>query len=289
MTHLDRLPIDGVDSPWPGNQAWLKALTRSPLIVADEEAAERLVDSVSSILVDVATGGSRIDDVKDEFSLSARALDAVLRRLGIDNPNPYRDLWGWYEFYREHLPTYASRRGHVAECFEPVRRALVDLFARTTAEPAMGGVTGWPVVDAEISKLRERYKLAKDPRDFNAVGLQCVAVHVALGRAVFDEGDLPIDDEVPSSTDWKRRVEYFLDAAAPGRRMASIRKIVRNVHELAQAMKHHDEPVFVEARISAEATIFLAAALRAIYEHSVLEQLPSAPSGVADADDAIPF
>ena len=54
------------------------------------------LDRLKAIMISVATGGPRIQDVQGEFASSFDAISLELASRGIENPLPYRDLWQWY-------------------------------------------------------------------------------------------------------------------------------------------------------------------------------------------------
>jgi hypothetical protein len=43
-----------------------------------------------------------------------------LRRVGLEDPNSYGDLWAWYGHWSQHLPNWASRRVDIRELYQPL-------------------------------------------------------------------------------------------------------------------------------------------------------------------------
>lgn len=154
----------------------------------DLEAAGLLTDSVASVMVAVATGGPRIPTKEKQYRREHSALRAVLQRLAVDYPNHHEELWDWYGYWRENLPSYQDRRRHVSGLFEPVRTALAVREAghRSLDSGVLGSATGWSEIDGMLGKLRRRYGDAQDAEDFKAVGLLCHSVLTELGRVVFE-------------------------------------------------------------------------------------------------------
>ena len=133
----------------------------------DEELLGAL-DSLKSTMIAVATGGVRIQDVKDEFARHFDVVAGELMKRGIGNPPPYRDLWDWYGRWSSgDLPTYQSRRKFVSELFNPL---VARVQKRITAdiEP-----TGWQRVDRTVTEMRSRLASANTEEQFQAVGLLC--------------------------------------------------------------------------------------------------------------------
>lgn len=168
------------------DKATVDAIRRGTSSIPDVEAAERLVDQVAGLMVAVATGGPRIDDVKAQYVREYRALAAVLKRLGIKNPNGHSDLWTWYGKWTadDNLKAgWAPRRTYIAQMYSPVREAL-EASADSHRDVATGaddGQTGWSHVDAKLGTLRRRVRdMADTPDDARAVGLQCVSVLASI-------------------------------------------------------------------------------------------------------------
>lgn len=276
-------------------RAAVERIRRGTSDIPDVEAAERLVDQVAGLMVAVATGGPRIDDVKARYAREYKALSAVLKRLGIKNPNTHSDLWTWYGKWTSDDKLnagWAPRRTYIAEMYAPVREAL-EASADSHGEVATGvdeGPTGWADVDAKVGILRRRVRDMDDsPDDARAVGLQCVSVLEALGRAAFDEErHLPEGEDMPHLNDAKSRLGHFLTAVAgeevkKGERFEHVRTLVRASWRQAQAVKHRDDPNATDAGIAADAAALLVAIVRRLAD----EDRP--PSRPVPANDDIPF
>lgn len=260
------------------------AIRRGTSAVPDVEAAERLLDQVSAVMVSVSTGGHRIDDVKAEYLREYRALSAVLKRLGIKHSNPYSDLWRWYgKWSDDSLPSWASRRAFIADMYSPVREAL-EAKADTDRNVATGaddGPTGWADVDAKLGTLRRRVRESENTDDFKAVGLQCVSVLEALGRAAFNpERHLPAGEDAPHPNDAKVRIQHFTKAVASGKRFEDVRTLMNAAWRLAQGVKHRDEPNRTDAGIAADAVSLMVAVVRRVADEDGQRR---------DAADDVPF
>jgi hypothetical protein len=236
----------------------LEAIRRGEADINDREAAHELVDQVEELLRRVGEGTS-INDVNDEYKLKHRVLGAVLRRLGIEDSNSYRDLWRYYEAWTElRLGTYASRRAYAAELYEPIRIELDKLEFASLAQPVSDRPTGWVQVDEQVRKLRERYALARDTADCQAVGLLCVELLQTLGRTVFDpDVHLPEGQDAPKRDDAKRRISLYVQAVAKGEDHRDVRRVVDPAWALAQSVKHRQQPDRTDAGIAADAAILL--------------------------------
>src|SRR5690606_14790948 len=78
-----------------------------------EELTE-LVERQANVIVATGTGRGSFDDHDDDYQKRDRAIVREFKRLSITPPFPWRSLWEWHGYYSQELPTYASRRTHVA-------------------------------------------------------------------------------------------------------------------------------------------------------------------------------
>jgi hypothetical protein len=266
------------------DQATVEAIRKGTSTITDVEAAERLLDQVAALMVSVSTGGPEIKSVDSDYKRDYRALGAVLKRLGITNPNPFGDLWRWYGKWSDGgLPSYASRRIFVSEMYAPARDALEGhaSAAYEIAGATDDGPTGWADVDAKMGKLRRRMREADDVDDFKALGLLCVSVIEALGRAAFDPGrHLPAAHDDPHPNAARERLGLFLTAVTPGKRFEEVRTLIRASWRQAEAVKHRNEPNRTDAGIAADATALLVAMVRRLADEDGQSR---------NADDDIPF
>ena len=56
----------------------------------------RDVEYLKNVMVSVATGGQRIQDVDTEYQKIYNKVAIALKKIDIDNPNNFRSLWDWY-------------------------------------------------------------------------------------------------------------------------------------------------------------------------------------------------
>lgn len=124
-----------------------------------------LVNAQAELMVDVSTGGPRIRDENSRYQARRREIGAELRRLGLDDPNPHRDLWAWHGHWSQQLPTYQSRRDYIREIHAPLLDALEHLGERHLGSGMQAPQTGWGAADHQLSQLRERYAISQTADD----------------------------------------------------------------------------------------------------------------------------
>ena len=89
---------------------------------------EQLVQKIhelQTLMVTVATGEARIQEKDDEYKQLYMEVSLKLESLqnegfNVDNPNSFRSLWDWYNYWSAHLGSYALRRQYVREVYEKV-------------------------------------------------------------------------------------------------------------------------------------------------------------------------
>jgi hypothetical protein len=213
------------------------------------------IDAQRTLMIEVATGIKRIQDANDEYKERRERIQNALASVGIDDPNPFTDLWRWYERWSSgDLPTYKSRRLFVADLFDPfveqLKRGASGLTQSAGFEP-----TGWARVDRGIEKTRKQLESAQNEEDYQTVGLHCREVLISLGQAVY-QSDVhgSAVDVAPSKTDAKRMLEAYISTELAGNSNEEARKHAKVSVDLANALVHRRTAVFRDAALCAEAT-----------------------------------
>jgi len=90
------------------------------------------IRQIQSIMVDVSTGGSLLQDREDEYIVVYLDIENEIESLAkaglaLRHRNSFRTLWDWYEYWSSKLPSYDSRRQYVRELYAP----LVDPIQST--------------------------------------------------------------------------------------------------------------------------------------------------------------
>ena len=86
----------------------------------------RLLQDQEGLLVAVAAGLRRNDELDREYWVRARTIDNGLAAYGLRQPLPYRDLGAWVAECRLRLPDPKQQRDALARFFGPARSALSD-------------------------------------------------------------------------------------------------------------------------------------------------------------------
>lgn len=203
------------------------------------------------MMVSVATGGPRIQDVDDYY----RAREARIRRslpAGIAYQNPHPDLWAWYHHWSANLPQYKDRRFYVRQLFGP---AISAVAVRSSLPSEPREATGWERVDRTLSKARAQLQTASAEEDCQAIGLLCREVIISLAQAVYDPRiHESLDGVKPSPTDANRMLEGYIGHAFPGESFKEVRAHARASLALALNLQHRRTATRQLAALCVEAT-----------------------------------
>lgn len=213
------------------------------------------IDAQRDLMISVATGRARIQDVDDDYKARRQRVRTALADRKIDDPNPHSDLWRWYgKWSNGDLPTYQSRRMYVADLYDPLVDALkkraIGAGRNVFEEP-----TGWARVDRAVDKLRSQLEKSLVEEDYQVVGLLGREVLISLAQAVYD----PIrhcEEGVsrPSETDAKRMLDAYVSNELGGSSNEETRKHIKAAIDLANSLQHRRTATFRDAAVCAEAT-----------------------------------
>ena len=221
----------------------------------DVEDLTLKLEWLKSTLIDVSTGGPRIDDVNPEYKDRYSSFTRTLRSDGLENPIQYADLWDWYgKWSSGDLPSWQSRRDYI-------RGLCAPLETRLREGPMSRGVevfpelTGWPRVDRTLDEVRIQLERSRHEEQFQSVGLLCREALISLAQTVFDPyKHPPLDNTPPSDTDAKRMLQSYLAVELGGRSNSNARKHARAALDLANDLQHRRTAKFRDAALCAEAT-----------------------------------
>ncbi len=251
------------------DEEFLDELRRKPAAGRDDlEVGIALAQLVHDELESYGTNGhQRLDE--QQVALAIRALNAVLKRLGVQFELPYRNFSTFRTFWirNDCGGSWQARRDLLDERFEPLHHRLMRL-EETTLEALANPVspraeTGWPVVDEEIKELRRRFQSSTTAQDYRAVRTHCVGVLDALSRTVYDPSRHLREGETgPPPDKSKQRIGRYVEDTLAGPEHEDLRALTNKAIEFAHHVKHSPTPTRREAGIVADAVILLANILR---------------------------
>jgi hypothetical protein len=207
----------------------------------------RLLDTLRSMMISSATGGSQSND---EFWHAHRNASKAMAERGVENALPFDDLETWRgRWSAGDLPTYPSRRVFVNQIFDPlVARVRQDVGREFEA-------TGWDRVDRTILKAKTHLAAAKGEEDYQTVGHNCREALISLAQAVWSPERHPsLDQTQPSPTDAKRKLEAFIAVELATNANDEARKHARAALDLANSLQHKRSANWRDAAMCLEAT-----------------------------------
>lgn len=215
-----------------------------------------LVKEQAALLIAVATGGPRIDDVDDGYQERRRELRFSLDAIGLADPFPWRSLWEWY---RAWAGGYADRRAQINELVGPL---LDDLEARAAAAqvPDDTGSVGdptWKSVDARLAEMIGELERGTSTDDWADIGRRCREIVIEAANVAFMDVMVPAGQPIPGRSDAEERLGFYADMMLSGAANSAVRGLIRKLIVLANALTHHKAPTRLMAFATAQATISL--------------------------------
>jgi len=220
----------------------------------DKDLIEAL-EAQRNLMISVSTGGPRIQNVNNDYKERQELIENGLSERGVEDPNPYSDLWEWYgKWSSGDLPSYQSRRDYINGLFRSLIKAL-KRGGQVQAQAMFTRPTGWTRVDRNIGEMRSRLAQAKTEEQFQAVGLLCRETMISLAQTVYNPEAHPSPDGVvPTSTDAKRMLDAYLAAKLPGKTNEGARRHAKSSLDFANEVTHKRTADFRQAAMCAEAT-----------------------------------
>jgi len=226
------------------------------------------IENLKSIMIAVATGGPRIQQMNPSYMAKYQEVNDLLALEKLENPNPFPDLWRWYGRWSSgDLPTYQSRREYISNMYDSL---LKELHARKSGVTSKFEVepTGWTRVDRGVDKIKSQLEKAKNEEDFQGVGLLCREVLISLAEAVFDlEKHKTLDETTPSETDANRKLEAYISIEIGGKSNEAIRRVIKAALVLANDLQHRRTATFKEAALCSQATFTVINSISIISGH----------------------
>ncbi|MBD1849559.1 hypothetical protein [Leptolyngbya sp. FACHB-711] len=213
------------------------------------------INQQKAVMINVATGGSRIQEVNEEYKERRISVMSKLQTMGLQDPNPFSDLWSWYNKWSDgSLPTYGSRREYISNLYQQLVDNLIVLLQQVESQQLLEP-TGWARVDRNIDKIVRALANAHNEEDYQAAGLLCRETIISLAQAVYDpEKYSSLDGVAPSETDAKRMLESYIAVELAGGSKEALRKYVKDAYQLAVTLQHKRNATFREAALCVEAT-----------------------------------
>jgi hypothetical protein len=227
-----------------------------------QQSIDELIDDITQqrdLMIDVATGGARIQNVNRQYEERQNRIKLRLVKLGMEGQNQYPSLWKWYERWKKgDLPSWQDRRRFICDMYDP----MIEKIRNIHIEIAQTQPTGWTRVDRGIFNIKKRLYNAAAEEEFQAIGLLCREVIISLAQAVYDPAVHVVTGQVkPSDTDANRMLEVYISHELTGSANEEARRFCKASLTLALALQHKRTAGFRDAALCVEATENLVSAV----------------------------
>ncbi len=129
--------------------------------MTDDELVNE-IEAQRSLMIAVATGGPRIQEVNGQYVERRGRIAAELQQRSLDDPNPHGDLWAWYgRWSAGDMPSWQSRRVYVGGLYNPL---VNQVRSRSIPVQVFEEPTGWERVDRGVYEVRRRLEQAQQNR-----------------------------------------------------------------------------------------------------------------------------
>lgn len=195
------------------------------------------IENLKQLLLDASTG-VKIETINEQYILIFNKTNQALNKLNIENPNPYKNLWEAYQYWSTNLPTYAERRLYFSNLFSKLITILKESDEYSTLSLPLE-YTGWQELDRKIAEMKKQFKEAQNEEQFNGIGAICRSTYISLANKVFNPTiHKTVDGIIPSETDYKRKLEAFINFKLSGSTNENFRSYSKKTMNLADELTH---------------------------------------------------
>jgi hypothetical protein len=161
-------------------------------ILEGKNDEENLKDFIKHTMTSVATGDAMIQDVNKSYQGAYKELDSILNKKNEKHCNPFSDLWEFYKYWKDNLPSYADRRDYVIKLYKelPSDEPLIEDFVSVQRFQELSGLKSEFDLTKLLKLLHElNYNYAKKNYYSCAMLLRSIIDHVPplFGLKSFNE------------------------------------------------------------------------------------------------------
>ena len=124
------------------------------------------IPEIQETMIAVATGQAQINEKNESYRALYLTVSTIYENAGMDHPNPHPDLWHFYHYWKENLPSYSARRAYVAETYRrPPNGApdsLLSLIHPSIMEVSLPRFRSGQYADAVEAALKQVNTRVKD-------------------------------------------------------------------------------------------------------------------------------
>lgn len=189
-------------------------------------------------LILVSTGKQKIQDIKDEYSKIYSEVEDKLRSESLPNPNQFKNLWNWYEYYKNNnLPTYESRRQYVFSMYSNLIDSINNISS-SLGNDLVVNIDDWDRLKRTVVEIKKRFLDSKSEEQFQAIGQLCRDALISLAQMVYIREFEETNSTNISKTDAKGMLDYYISKELSGGKLESLRKLVYATNSFANCVTH---------------------------------------------------
>lgn len=218
---------------------------------------ESKIEYLRNVMVSVATNGQRIQDVEKEYSQIYNQVAISLKKLDIENTNPFKSLWDWYGKWRNDFPKYQERRDYIRNMYDPIMSLFLENEDSRIVDIKID-LSDWDKIKRNIIEIKRREVQAVMEEQYQAVGMLCREVIISLAQAVYVPEKHPSLDGVEiSKTDAKRMLDGYIAVTLAGQESEELRSYAKTTNKLANVLTHKRTATKKEMLLCTSATLAL--------------------------------
>ena len=198
------------------------------------------IDTVKNIMVSVATGGYRIQEVDERYKSLHTEISNDCKKLNLTYNNTFYSLWDWYGKWKADFPTYQERRVYINDLLAPTLSYFEEKTSFGNIETIVE-LDGWERISRTVLKIKVESSNAKHEEDFQSIGLLCRDVIISLAQAVYNSQIHGSTDETGKEigiADAVRMIGNYLNVKLKGSNYKELRACAKATNDLANQLTH---------------------------------------------------
>ena len=203
--------------------------------VTGKERLRKDVETLKDLMISVATGGERIQNVDARYRSLHSSIAKRCKLLNIKYDNNFAGLWDWYARWSNDLPHYQERRRFINQLLAPTLNVFVSNSNPPTISAPIVELSDWDRIDRTVSKIKQNSEVAKNEEDFQQIGLLCREVIISLAQAVYNPYLHGTKDEKGTEigkTDAVRMIANYINVRLAGSSNEELRLYAKTTNKL---------------------------------------------------------
>ena len=231
--------------------------------IGGEVAKEQLrkdLDALKDIMISVATGGERIQNVDARYKTLHNYIISRCKKLNINYDNDFAGLWDWYARWSNDFPHYQERRQFINQLLAPTFDAFVSDNTTPSISTPIVELSDWDRINRTVIKIKQSSSVAKNEEDFQQIGLLCREVIISLAQAVYNPDIHGAKDDKGvdiGKTDAVRMIGNYINVRLAGSSNEELRVYAKATNKLANLLTHKRDADKQDMLLSVSATMAL--------------------------------